>query len=274
MSPNYDIKFGSLNVRGLNNNVKRQAIFTWARKKKFDVLLLQETYCAIELENKWKNEWGGTIVYANGSNHSKGVMIMLKPGLDYKIQRQKCDTNGRFIFLEIEMCEQTFILINVYAPNTECNKRCFFKDLLAVAKSLDITPTKQIIAAGDFNSIFQAVDKCGGKEGDGNVVKEMSTFIDEFDLVDIWRIRNPGCKCFTYRQRKPLIQSRLDYFLVSDYSQDIVVNTEIIPSVHSDHSAVCLYAKCLPEWPKGKGYWKFNSTFLEQPKFVSDMEYI
>ena len=101
---------------------------------------------------------GGNIIYAHGSKHSKGVMTMIKSGFDYKIVKEKCDSNGRFMVLEIEMCEQTFILINVYAPNKEGNKKSFFKDLLAVVKTFGIDASKLIIAGGDFNSIFNALD--------------------------------------------------------------------------------------------------------------------
>ena len=39
----------------------------------------------------------------------------------------------------------------------------------------------------------------------------------ELGLTDIWREANPDCKRYTWRKTKPLKQSRLDYFLLSDY---------------------------------------------------------
>ena len=65
---NHDLKIGSLNVRGLNENLKRQAIFTWANKNKFDILFLQETYSSIDIQDKWKHEWGGTSFMPMGQN--------------------------------------------------------------------------------------------------------------------------------------------------------------------------------------------------------------
>ena len=47
----------------------------------------------------------------------------------------------------------------------------------------------------------------------------------DFDLVDIWCIRNPDS---TWRQRNPLIQRRLE-------------KSDIIPSINSDHSANFLH---------------------------------
>ena len=50
-----------------------------------------------------------------------------------------------------------------------------------------------------------------------------------YDLVDICRIRNPDIKKFTWRQKSPIIQGRLDYWLISDSLQDDVAKRR-----HSD----------------------------------------
>ena len=46
-----DVTVGSLNVRGINNVMKRESVFKWAKKKKIDILFLQETYSSVENEN-------------------------------------------------------------------------------------------------------------------------------------------------------------------------------------------------------------------------------
>ena len=38
----------------------------------------------------------------------------------------------------------------------------------------------------------------------------------DFDLVDIWRIRNPTASRFAWHQKTPVKQRRLDYWLISD----------------------------------------------------------
>ena len=44
----------------------------------------------------------------------------------------------------------------------------------------------------------------------------------KFNLCDMWRIRNPKIKRFTFRQQhiSGFIQRRLDYFFVSNLPQD------------------------------------------------------
>ena len=59
------------------------------------------------------------------------------------------------------------------------------------------------------------------------------SLLNDFDLCDIWRFRNPQCKQYTWRRHDRTAQSRLDYFFISLTHQDLVSNTNIIPSVHS-----------------------------------------
>ena len=71
-----------------------------------------------------------------------------------------------------------------------------------------------IVRVGTSISILTGNSK---KKDSGKIVEDMSA---ELDLVDIWRIRNPTVTRFTWRQKKPIIQRRLDYWLVSDSLQD------------------------------------------------------
>ena len=96
--------------------------------------------------------------------------------------------------------------------------------------------------------------------------------ITQFDLCDIWRVRNPQTKRYTYRTKKPLYQSILDYWIISNSIQDIITVTDIIPSLYSDHSAIILGAKLLKNDNRGKGYWKFNSSLLKQTDYVENLK--
>ena len=45
----------------------------------------------------------------------------------------------------------------------------------------------------------------------------------ENDLCDIFRIRNPQERRFTWRNKNPFKQQRLDFFLISDSLQELAV---------------------------------------------------
>ena len=90
--------------------------------------------------------------------------------------------------------------------------------------------------------------------------------------TDTWRIKNPNSKRYSWRQSKPLIQCRLDYFLISDSLFDKVTNTDILPSIQSDHSAITIHFQNIPVQKKGPNFWKFNSSLLDDNTYVENMK--
>ena len=65
----------------LSNFKKRRTMFTWCRKRKADIIILQETRSTIKTDTRWKNEWGAEIITCHGSSNSGGVAILSKNGL-------------------------------------------------------------------------------------------------------------------------------------------------------------------------------------------------
>ena len=93
----------------------------------------------------------------------------------------------------------------------------------------------------------------------------------QYDLQDIWRILYPTNKRFTWRQKRPLIQCRLDFWLTSVNIQDTVVNADIIPGVFSDHSAIILKSDNKTEVNRGNGFWKLNCSLLDDINYISEI---
>ena len=91
--------------------------------------------------------------------------------------------------------------------------------------------------------------------------------IIEHDLADIWRIRNPTDTRFTWRQKSPLIQRRLDYWLISNHLQEDVESVEIVTAIRSNHSAITVSVKGLDEKDRGPSFWKFNSALINDQEY-------
>ena len=91
------------------------------------------------------------------------------------------------------------------------------------------------------------------------------------DLVDVWRLRHPEQKRFTFRQPKPLIQRLPDFFLISNSMQDNVRSVDILPALNTDHSTIYLRSQIISSKNKGSSHWKFNNSLLNNPEFVSQM---
>ena len=102
-------------------------MFTWCRKRKADIIFLQETHSTIKTDTQWKNEWGAQIITCHGSSNARGVAILIKNGFDCTIHQKILDPLGRFIILKADIKDKTYVLINVYAPNKDKDLISFFK---------------------------------------------------------------------------------------------------------------------------------------------------
>ena len=108
----------SLNVRGIRSSTKRKALFCWLNERKYDIVFLQETYSTKDVENIWKTQWQGKLYFSHGSNHSCGVMILVKNDVDFKLNSIISDDQGRYIIIDAEIQGSSFLFVNIYAPNS------------------------------------------------------------------------------------------------------------------------------------------------------------
>lgn len=153
----------SFNVRGLNDQKKRRSIFKWLKQKQIDICLLQETYCTDKVEHIWRNEWGGKIIASNGTNHARGVAVLIKPDLDAEIINIIKDDIGRMLLVELKVQDTHFKIMNIYAPNTEASQFHFYHYIKRTLNAYT-NPEENIIIGGDFNINFDKdLDKKGGK---------------------------------------------------------------------------------------------------------------
>ena len=211
---NFQFKLLSLNVRGIRTFEKRKCIFNWLLKQKADIFFLQETYSTKDIENQWRKQWRGDLFFSHGSSYSRGVLILVRENLDFKVKSIHVDDLGRFIILDTLIQDSPFLLVNIYAP-TKSTEHCqFFEEVDAhIGKSINQSEV-HIIAGGDFNATFDPdLDCSGGRPSVKDCIKNLNNIMLKNDLSDIWRIQNPLTKRYTWRQKHPLIQRRLDFWL-------------------------------------------------------------
>ena len=142
-----------------------------------------------------------------------------------------------------------------------------------IIENLDPTLNYNLVLGGDLNFIQDTLydSDSGTPTLKHSSIAELCYLQSQRDLVDIWRIRNPSVKRFTYRQHKPLIQRRFDYILISDYLQDYTKHTGIIPAVLTDHSAIILNLSGSEGSQRGHSYWKFNKSLLSDNVYLGLM---
>ena len=271
MNSSIDIKGLSVNVRGLNKSLKRRAVFRWLHQQNCSFVFLQETYSSKECENTWQAEWGGKIFFNHGTKHSKGTMILFHPKLNFKIEKQISDKNGRFIILDGSFADTRTVLVNIYAPNDVHQQVSFFKEL---QNRLQDYAEESIIIGGDFNCTLSDLDKKGGNPNSRKVpvVQEINKLCNLYELNDIWRQRNPNEEQFTWRNKSFKIQCRLDYFLISKKLSDLTEKCKIFYAPETDHSAIFIHIKTAElKQEKGPGFWKFNQSLLQDEIYVSTL---
>ena len=144
----FDLKCLSLNVRGLNKSIKRRTVFRWLHKQNNHIIFLQESYCSKNLEPIRENEWGGKAFFSHGTNRSKGIITLINPSVNFKVEKFIPDKQGRFIILKLSLEEKAIVLVNIYAPNDVAQQVSFFKRLY---QQLEEFAPDTIVISGDFN---------------------------------------------------------------------------------------------------------------------------
>ena len=113
-------------------------------------------------------------------------------------------------------------------------------------------------------------------ENKSKATYKLLELMENYNPIHIFRLINPDVKRFTRREmsRCGLVQSRLDYWLISnhilyDYNRQI-----ILPGMRSDHSIVELELNIHNTHQKGRGFFKFNAALLKDQVYVNEIKRI
>ena len=106
MPCNFDVL--SLSTRGIGDSNKRRKIFNYMEKNASSngIISLQETQSCASKESIWTNQWvygKNSVIFSHGASNARGVLIAFWEPLDYKIITTKCDNNGRYIILNMQI---------------------------------------------------------------------------------------------------------------------------------------------------------------------------
>ena len=260
------MKITTININGFRETHKRNKIWELLKIYNFDLILLQETHINSKLlASQIEKEWGGKTFWSfSYSNQSTGVGILVNKNL-YLGKYSFChDTDGRLLIVDITINNIDFRIINIYAPN-ECKDRVdFFNNIQQYCVT-----SRFLILAGDFNCIENiGLDKLGGNSMYGSQgIESLLEMKNNFNLIDPFRTKYPLVKEFTWFAAGKLIMERLDRFYISHHSLHLVKQVSHEKIIYSDHALVTLELIGFKN-AIGKGYWKCNTTVLNDPDFL------
>ena len=207
----------------------------------------------------WLNESGCSGYFANGCSNSRGVGILINGKFQKEIKSVIRDVNGRYLILSVEINGMSYCIANIYAPNED--KPLFFKEVSDKIASLECM---FVVLGGDFNVVMDSsIDRNVDRIYNPQSHQAVSQMMDSLNLIDVWRVKHPDTKKFTWCRRVSgeLRWSRIDYFLVSEELYGKVVHNTISPAILSDHSLIELEIDSgVPK--RGKGVWKLNESIL------------
>ena len=262
----------SINVNGLKNSQKRRQVFSFLKNSKYDVICLQETHQSASEKKKWEREWGRKCYWSHSNDSTSGVGILFRPHLDVKFIEEEMDFNGRILRVTFQFEGLKLQLLTIYGPNpTEtAESDDFFQSLQEFCD-----PSVPCILLGDFNMVQNLdLDRCGGNPrplhmyGNGN----LQNFLDHQNLSDIWRVLHPVTPRFTWRNNFYGIKSRLDRIYLPIEWENRVTSCKISPFSFSDHDIVDVKVQLPVPVVKGTGFWKFNTTLLDDTYFKRHIE--
>lgn len=246
---NIKLSIATINVRGLNKNDKRHTIFKWIKDKNIDFTCLQETFCTKATIAKFSRDWNGDSYHClTNSSHSRGVSILIRKGLEYKLLNKYFSDDGRKLLLNIEFQNHTICIVNAYAPNDISSRKDFFKRISKWIRQKAMNEST-IILAGDMNSPFN--------------YKYLNDTLKCLNVDDTWKHLYKDKPLYTfYDTSRPSYKSCLDYIFVSQSITGLLKSCNVFKVPHvPDHRALIVLMDHTMQ--RGKGYWILNTNILE-----------
>ena len=237
------------------------------KSKNYDVCFLQETHLSsTENAKLWKQQWGGEFFYSSGATNARGVCILINPKVKLDCSEIYQDAEGRAIGIKIVVCEKTYLLYNIYGPNTD--DPSFIQKIIASIEAEgnhDYT-----IIGGDFNFVMDPqIDRKNSTYNHYNSCEVLTEFMDQCSMCDVWRVQNPLVPKYTWCRDNTegrLSASRIDMFIISESLNDLVSGCKITYGHRSDHSTIELKIQ-INEYKRGPGIWRLNTQVLNEADY-------
>jgi len=131
---------------------------------------------------------------------------------------------------------------------------------------------KNNLILGDFNFVDNDLDKGKGMDQKDKAVDSYwNNFKDKRNLVDPFRIKYPRKKLYSYVASAG--KSRCDRLYINEENEEIIINIRYIPTpFNSAHRILTFEIKQTQEIRPG--YWKMNSSILQDKLYKKEIERI
>ena len=175
-----------------------------------DIILLQETHWTENDYTELKEDWNIEFFLSGSSNTARGTAILLNKTFEYVLHDKILVNNGRYTLIDIEITLIGRLTIgSIYAPNDQIE--IFLEEIFEKINQLNNVFN---VIGGDWNMIqdFKLDTYNYEKWNNRTASKRLEDKKVEYDLVDIWRVKNNNNKRFSWWKKTPRKAGRLDFF--------------------------------------------------------------
>ena len=154
---------------------------------------------------------GEFTIYENSSMDRRGVAILIKNDLNLKILNIIKDVEENYILIKAQLEDKCISFGSIYGPNTA--NEAFYINL---TRDINALNADYNLIAGDFNVINSNIDRInyvGNVPGNQANKRFFSSFCDNTQLCDVFRMLYNDTLRFSYRKYNSNYMSRLDLFL-------------------------------------------------------------
>lgn len=262
------LTFTSWNIRGGNNPVKRGKIMNRLKSLHSDIIFLQETHIKNNFHNRLKAKWVKDVYHSFFATKARGVAILFRKGIPFIHKSTLADKDGRYIIVSGEMYNTSITLVNLYAPNID--NPTFFKKVFSLIP--DLSQTKLIIG-GDFNTPLDPfLDRSSTRKiPKNNSSTFLNSYINNMNLVDLWRFTNPRGRDYSFFSPVHNSYSRIDYFLLDTSLVPFVTDVKYHAISISDHSPLT-FSIFLEGLEPSSRSWRLNPQLLTDKEFCEFLE--
>lgn len=261
----------NLKLRGLPEDVgegtdlpRNPFSFDWVTthlaKSLAEIIFLQETHVKDSSKHPAPHRKFPTFFSAPGSSKSRGVAILLAGHLQFQLKEVIRDPRGWYVIVKGLLESRLVTLASLYAPNS--GQLEFLESTLEM---LDSVKEGLLLVGGDLNSVMDLEwDKscCPGKGLRSLHSKtKVHDLLTRLHLVDVWWLRNPSQRDYTYYSPRHMVFSRIDYFLTDAPSRASITSCTIGPMLWTDHA----WLECtvnIVEKTETHKRWSFDNTIL------------
>ena len=198
-----------------------------------------------------------------------GIIVLIRKG--YDITQKETIIPGRLI--NIHLTHSTTKLeynLSIFYGTTEQNATAEETTNIYNQFSTIHNSDENNYIIGDFNFVENDVDKGNGmRRRDKSITKQWQEFTTNADIVDPYRIQCPRKKIYSFIG--PTGRSRIDRIYTSQENAknitDIKYTTTPFTGAHK-----IMTCTVQNEQKRGPGYWKMNSSILNDPQYIKEIE--